>query len=240
MAGEPPTDLPAARNRFPRTLLPQYPPRRHLSALRFRVTCLPETGDTSKRGCGTPVDDARADDGARTHDPQPGKLRPLRSTMRSRTHCTPVCAPVSSDTGLRSDQRSGALYFERASDLPAPPLKLRPGPASAPQLRPSRRKIRADFHRITAGDANVPQQRGNPLRERVSGQPCESGRWGSNPRPSAWEADALPTELRPRATRILAGRKKVTAVASQMSMTSLWGDNRPNALWGRSGRSRSR
>ena len=26
----------------------------------------------------------------------------------------------------------------------------------------------------------------------------DSGRWGSNPRPSAWEADALPTELRPR------------------------------------------
>ena len=26
----------------------------------------------------------------------------------------------------------------------------------------------------------------------------ESGRRGSNPRPSAWEADALPTELRPR------------------------------------------
>jgi hypothetical protein len=26
----------------------------------------------------------------------------------------------------------------------------------------------------------------------------KSGRWGSNPRPSAWEADALPTELRPR------------------------------------------
>ena len=27
---------------------------------------------------------------------------------------------------------------------------------------------------------------------------CESGRRASNPRPSAWEADALPTELRPR------------------------------------------
>src|SRR5580765_5488635 len=27
----------------------------------------------------------------------------------------------------------------------------------------------------------------------------ESGRRGSNSRPSAWEADALPTELRPRA-----------------------------------------
>src|SRR5947208_16809871 len=29
--------------------------------------------------------------------------------------------------------------------------------------------------------------------------PRESGRRGSNPRPSAWKADALPTELRPRA-----------------------------------------
>jgi Flp pilus assembly pilin Flp len=28
-----------------------------------------------------------------------------------------------------------------------------------------------------------------------------SGRRGSNPRPSAWEADALPTELRPRAKK---------------------------------------
>ncbi len=26
---------------------------------------------------------------------------------------------------------------------------------------------------------------------------CLSGKWGSNPRPSAWEADALPTELLP-------------------------------------------
>ena len=30
--------------------------------------------------------------------------------------------------------------------------------------------------------------------------PClsVSGKWGSNPRPSAWEADALPTELLPQ------------------------------------------
>src|SRR5256886_6984481 len=32
----------------------------------------------------------------------------------------------------------------------------------------------------------------------VSARPSPSGRRGSNPRPSAWEADALPTELRPR------------------------------------------
>src|SRR2546427_9212280 len=33
-----------------------------------------------------------------------------------------------------------------------------------------------------------------------------SGRRGSNPRPSAWKADALPTELRPRARRSGGGR----------------------------------
>jgi ubiquinone/menaquinone biosynthesis C-methylase UbiE len=36
------------------------------------------------------------------------------------------------------------------------------------------------------------------IREQLAG----SGRRGSNPRPSAWEADALPTELRPRQLRI--------------------------------------
>src|SRR5690349_17933650 len=45
-----------------------------------------------------------------------------------------------------------------------------------------------------------------PLSERDEGpgDPYRSGRRGSNPRPSAWEADALPTELRPRTRRILA------------------------------------
>ena len=41
-----------------------------------------------------------------------------------------------------------------------------------------------------------------PVRETrspVTGASRRSGRRGSNPRPSAWEADALPTELRPRA-----------------------------------------
>jgi hypothetical protein len=36
-----------------------------------------------------------------------------------------------------------------------------------------------------------------------------SGRRGSNPRPSAWEADALPTELRPRAAQVSAGMRSV-------------------------------
>ena len=38
---------------------------------------------------------------------------------------------------------------------------------------------------------------------RVAGGGCRSGRRVSNPRPSAWEADALPTELRPRWAAIL-------------------------------------
>src|SRR6478672_7283740 len=37
-----------------------------------------------------------------------------------------------------------------------------------------------------------------------------SGRRGSNPRPSAWEADALPTELRPRWERSLAESERAT------------------------------
>ena len=36
---------------------------------------------------------------------------------------------------------------------------------------------------------------------------CWSGQRGSNPRPSAWEADALPTELLPRLARVLRGQK---------------------------------
>jgi hypothetical protein len=38
-------------------------------------------------------------------------------------------------------------------------------------------------------------------RERKTARLQPSGRRGSNPRPSAWEADALPTELRPRCGR---------------------------------------
>src|SRR5580658_10271396 len=37
----------------------------------------------------------------------------------------------------------------------------------------------------------------------------QSGERGSNPRPSAWEADALPTELSPHAARILRARSKL-------------------------------
>src|SRR5438270_9652978 len=56
--------------------------------------------------------------------------------------------------------------------------------------RPSGRRVRSGARR--------PAEPGFAGRERDAGQGSESGRRGSNPRPSAWEADALPTELRPR------------------------------------------
>src|SRR5207253_998086 len=53
------------------------------------------------------------------------------------------------------------------------------------------------------------------------------GRRGSNPRPSAWEADALPTELRPREALIL-------APAAPYSMRGP-GMRRPSGVRGRAG-----
>ena len=47
-------------------------------------------------------------------------------------------------------------------------------------------------------------------------QSAESGRRASNPRPSAWEADALPTELRPR------GRSSVPLGADCAARVHLW------------------
>ena len=41
--------------------------------------------------------------------------------------------------------------------------------------------------------------RESPAKARLSACLLGSGRWGSNPRHLAWEASALPTELRPRA-----------------------------------------
>src|SRR2546428_605259 len=41
----------------------------------------------------------------------------------------------------------------------------------------------------------------------------QSGRWDSNPRHLAWEASALPTELRPRAGRIVALRWRRNAAS---------------------------
>src|SRR3954470_10894726 len=51
-----------------------------------------------------------------------------------------------------------------------------------------------------------------PHRSRV-----RSGRRVSNPRPSAWEADALPTELRPRSASILEALTTFTDVKRMVS-----------------------
>src|SRR4051794_16813982 len=50
---------------------------------------------------------------------------------------------------------------------------------------------------------------------------AESGRRGSNPRPSAWEADALPTELRPRWEGSLAESERATFALAAAQARSL-------------------
>ncbi len=60
-------------------------------------------------------------------------------------------------------------------------------------------------------------------RKQTGGKPGEvnwSGRWDSNPRHSAWKADALPTELHPQETfstvpYLLPGRKHLAQPGTQ-------------------------
>ncbi len=57
-----------------------------------------------------------------------------------------------------------------------------------------KKRIRADH----SGSVRYARRARKSATEAVCRSTIGSGRWGSNPRPSAWEADALPTELRPR------------------------------------------
>ena len=54
---------------------------------------------------------------------------------------------------------------------------------------------------IEPGTSSLPRMRSTPELQRLKGLPgfdsTSSGRRDSNPRPSAWKADALPTELLP-------------------------------------------
>ena len=61
---------------------------------------------------------------------------------------------------------------------------------------------------IEPGTSSLPRMRSTPELQRLKGLPgfdsTSSGRRDSNPRPSAWKADALPTELLP--LRLWAGK----------------------------------
>ena len=96
-------------------------------------------------------------------------------------------------------------------------------------FRPSANRLQFRLQRRSVS----PSQPTETADERVFRR---SGRWDSNPRPSAWEADALPTELHPRGIAILAGRKFLHRAASfvtqdtngprGMGMSALWGKSR--------------
>ena len=71
------------------------------------------------------------------------------------------------------------------------------------RLLPSDPNAREDRHGHNVASRIAPR---NALKGRSNRSGRRSGRWGSNPRPSAWEADALPTELRPQLAWIVAFR----------------------------------
>ena len=87
---------------------------------------------------------------------------------------------VSRRVGLPPAPRS-PRPFSRASLVGRRRARQRPGPGAHPEREPS------GTHRWYPGTQGICRAF------------ATSGRRGSNPRPSAWEADALPTELRPRA-----------------------------------------
>ena len=75
-----------------------------------------------------------------------------------------------------------------------------PGTLASPLVPSCSSPLGKTDHAVLSGDRKEPQKARNPPDLAGFGLFRWSGRWGSNPRPSAWEADALPTELRPRGT----------------------------------------
>jgi len=119
---------------------------------------------------------------ASSHDMPPRRTRLIASHAMRRTgsgHFVAISrARRSNITRMFSPRVSSGISATRAEPTPAyqyPPISVRPGASRC-----------VSNCRLRIG--------GNPLRERVSGQPSGSGRRGSNPRRLAWEASTPKTE----------------------------------------------
>ncbi len=91
-------------------------------------------------------------------------------------------------------QRHGSAAGRCGCSPPASTFTAESGAAALATLTSSDRSDERRGQRICVSVAFAGDFRGFPTL-------AQSGRRGSNPRPSAWEADALPTELRPRCGR---------------------------------------
>jgi hypothetical protein len=145
----------------------------------------------------------------------------LAATRAERVNLRSASTPAGRARGERRRARASALPLAR----PPPHLRLSPRRRRRRrQARPGRRRPREPAHHaqaLLAPARRADRGGGRTLRSgfdtghiratpgpgvagpdngkrRLAGT-SQSGRRGSNPRPSAWEADALPTELRPRA-----------------------------------------
>src|SRR5436309_14910816 len=93
---------------------------------------------------------------------------------------------------LRS--RRGPGFSQKCSqDVAKNSSRVLRGPKPGP--RPKLLDLRLSTPLVDSTSQIQRRDAANPCK---SLQPERSGRRVSNPRPSAWEADALPTELRPR------------------------------------------
>jgi DNA-3-methyladenine glycosylase II len=101
-----------------------------------------------------------------------------------------VFSPATSRSGARSSERTASTTCRpRRRSLGS---LIAGGPTAAlPSATCSRRNTTGNHDRPTGSSPSIE-------KAPSSGASSLSGRRGSNPRPSAWEADALPTELRPR------------------------------------------
>jgi hypothetical protein len=113
---------------------------------------------------------------------------------------TTVYAHAVNDARHRQEVRERIFPPVRGSPCRQPPTEARErGPRERPSLVQRKDDSWAESPDSWAGANSVTRPENRKAREPAwfLGS-TRSGRWGSNPRPSAWEADALPTELRPR------------------------------------------
>ena len=140
-----------------------------------------------------------------------GRVRPCGRLVVSGHRCGYQSA---NGPALAGSSRSACGNAARSTrDGPLPELQLgslcrypNRRPPAAPQRHRRRSQHLSPWFDAELAEGRVsPADRSAEIAPPMPAQPAsahgskgQSGRRGSNPRPSAWEADALPTELRPR------------------------------------------
>jgi hypothetical protein len=130
------------------------------------------------------------------------------ATISSQPALAAVCSGVrfkapsppwaTSGLALGVEQRAGCVHVTRGYRLVQRVVHQADEPPTGPQRgRPS--------HPLGLGGSNL-HNKAPPTENRLRPAVFRSGRRDSNPRPSPWQGDALPTEPRPRSNPTIAPR----------------------------------